>query len=350
MPRSGNSSRASILQPGLQKTKPPEEGGIFIKKLKLAITPAFAGKRLDFALPIWLSTALGRSVSKAKARKLIMAGMIRLNGRPVRLASKILAAGEALEAYVDVARLFDDAVSRDRKFELTPDRILFEDDDLIAVDKPPGLPSHPTVDESRQTLVSAVKRLLSTRDRIENPYIGTHQRLDRDTSGVVLFTKSQRVNLAVAEIFSGHQAVKIYQALTALPQERSRRGKLRKKWIVRNYLGKISSKSKPAKYGAVRSNGVPAETAFRVVEEYRRGVWIEAIPTTGRTHQIRVHLAECGLPILGDNIYGSCAEPKASRLMLHAAELRFPHPISRLEVSVKSPLPPDFLQCLDRLK
>jgi len=316
-----------------------------IRKLQFVAAAEQAGKRLDQALADWLPEVLERPVSKAKIRKLIMAGAVYLKGRRARIASIELTPGATIEAHVDVARLFEDLTSKDRGFELTADRVLFEDADLIVIDKPPGLPAHPTLDEARDSLFAAVTRFLSKRDGVV-PYIGIHQRLDRDTSGVVLFTKSRRVNAAVAEAFSRHQAVKIYQALTmALPV--SSRRKLEKKWTVRNYLGKVSSRSKRAKYGAVRSEGELAETAFRIVERHPRGLWIEATPRTGRTHQIRVHLSELGLPILGDDLYGSA--DTAPRLMLHASELIFPHPITGVKTSVKSSLPEDFKRCLKGL-
>jgi RluA family pseudouridine synthase len=305
-----------------------------VKKLKLT-----ASKRLDQALADWLPEALGRPISKSKVRKLIMAGAVRLHGRPVRIASKVVSAGTMIEAHIDVSKLFEDSTSRDTKFELTLDRVLFEDEDLIVIDKPAGLPSHPTADETRDNLVAAVHRFLSRRDGIAEPYLGVHQRLDRDTSGVVLFTKSKRVNAAVGAIFSSHKVVKIYQALTV-----ATRKKLPKEWTIKNYLEKVSSKSKRAKYGSVETDGDRAETFFRVIGEYARGVWIEAFPKTGRTHQIRVHLAEYGLPILGDDLYGA-PDDRAPRLMLHASELRFHHPMTGREVSVKSKLPEDFLKC-----
>jgi len=284
-----------------------------------------------------------------------MAGAVHWNGRPVRIASKLLSAGAAIDAYIDVEKLFQDSTSRDTKFKLTSFRILFEDDDLIAVDKPSGLPSHPTVDEARDNLFAAVSSFLFQRDGVAKPYLGVHQRLDRDTSGVVLFTKSQRVNAAVAEVFFTHRAMKVYQALTSPPLNSQSGTKLEREWTVRNYLGKVSSKAKRAKYGAVGPAGDLAETSFRVLAHYPRGLWIQAMPRTGRTHQIRVHLSEYGLPILGDDLYGrderrSPPTTLAPRLMLHAAELTLPHPITGSELRIRSPLPEDFRQCLKRLR
>lgn len=309
-----------------------------VRKLRLLATAEHAAKRLDDALAGWLPEALARSVSRAKVRKLIMAGAVHWNGRPVRIASKTLQPGASIEVYVDLAKLFSDSASRDKPFELAPDRILFEDEDLIAIDKPPGIPLHPTADAARDNLFAAVQRFLSKRDGSTKPYLGIHQRLDRDTSGVVLFTKSERVNAAVGRLFSEHQAVKIYQAITAT------RTSTQKEWTIRNYLGKIGTKSKRARYGSVKGGDL-AETFFRVIEEHPRGMWVEAIPKTGRTHQIRVHLAEYGLPILGDDLYGADSG-SAQRLMLHAAELIFQHPVTGFKVSIKSPLPRDFEECL----
>ena len=326
---------------------------VSIKKVKLITTVEHAGKRVDQVLADELPEALGRPVSKAKVRKLIMAGAVYLNRRPLRVASKDLGPGATLEAHVDLTKLFKDATSGDRDFELSADRILFEDDDLLVIDKPAGLPAQPTLDETRDSLFAAVNRFMSARDKRE-PYVGVHQRLDRDTSGVVLFTKSTRVNRAVAKIFSEHKAVKIYHAITALPGEWRRRSTLEREWTIKNRLGKVSSQSKRARFGAVRSGGDVAETSFRVIAEYPHGLLIEAIPKTGRKHQIRVHLSEYGLPILGDDLYGVEEHGRsggmAPRLMLHASQLSFPHPTTGQEISVKSPMPRDFKECLRRIQ
>ena len=308
--------------------------------LKLITTSEHAGHRLDETVAEWLTAKLNRPVSKAKVRKLLMAGGVYVNGRPVRVPPQRLSSGAKIEAHVDVAKLFGDSTSRDKAFELTASRILFEDDDLIVVDKPSGLPAHPTLDPARDSLFAAVGRFLAKRDAIEVPYIGVHQRLDRDTSGIVLFTKSKRVNAAIGEIFSKHTGTKIYQALT-VP------GRVKREWTIENCLGKVRSKSKQARYGSVTCGGDFAETTFRVIAKYKRGIHLLAVPKTGRTHQIRVHLSEYGLPIFGDDLYGAGG---AERLMLHASQLIFPHPITGREVSIESTLPEDFRRCLNELK
>jgi RluA family pseudouridine synthase len=317
-----------------------------IKKIRLIARAEHRSKRLDEALTEWLPDALGRSVSKAKVRKLIMAGAVWLNGKPTRSAAKPLFPGAAIEARIDLARFFEDSTSRDKAFEVTAAHILYEDEDLIVVDKPPGLPAQQTVDASRDSLFAAVRRFLSKRDGIETPYVGVHHRLDYDTSGLVLFTKSHRVNAAVAELFSEHKVLKTYQALT-VPAS----GKLETQWTMTNYLGKVGTRTKRTRYGSVPSGGDRAETSFRVLAEYLRGIWVEAVPKTGRTHQIRVHLSEYGLPILGDDLYGTGNEEDklAPRLMLHAVELEFPHPLTRRTIRIQSPLPVDFRQCLTAL-
>jgi 23S rRNA pseudouridine1911/1915/1917 synthase len=317
---------------------------VAIRKLKLRVTSGHAHKPLNEVLAGWLTEALGRPVSKAKARKLLIAGAVFVDRRRITIPSQILSASSTIEASVDVLKLFGDSASRDKAFELNTDRILFEDEDLIVVDKPAGLPTHATQDESRDNLFAAVGRFLSRRDGDE-PYLGVHQRLDRDTSGVVLFTKTKRVNAAIAKSFSEHAVSKIYHAITHAPRPDLRR-KLKREWTIKNHLGKISSSGKRSRYGTVRSDGQFAETAFRVIEAHSGGAWIEAIPRTGRTHQIRVHLSEYGLPIIGDDLYGVGEHAAAHRLMLHAVQLVFRHPIATHEVVVKSELPIDFKRCL----
>jgi RluA family pseudouridine synthase len=329
-----------------------------LKKLSFQTGSQDNGKRLDQFLAEQLPAALGQAVSKGKARKLIVAGAVYLNGRRVRIASKELLPRARVEAFVDPVRFLSDFAAQERAapgFEFTASHILFEDADLIVVDKPPGLPTQPTLDEARDNLFAAVKRFLNRRDRTADAYVGLHHRLDRDTSGAVLLTKSQRVNAGVASLFADHLAVKTYWALTARPRPDVADSELIREWTIKNYLGRAKDSGKRARYTQVKSGGDFAHTDFKILEVKREALLIEAKPRTGRTHQIRVHLSEYGLPIWGDPVYFT-REPKllkpaplnVPRTMLHAANLTFPHPISKLEISVSSPLPEDFRRCLNQ--
>jgi RluA family pseudouridine synthase len=330
-----------------------------LKKYTLTTTHAHKAQRLDHVLGEWLPQALAQPVSKAKARKLIVAGAVYLNGKRVRIASKELMPNARIEVYVDARKLFEtDGRAQDRAFEMTAERILFEDEFVIVVDKPPGLPTQPTLDEARDNLFASIKKFLSKRDGVIEPYLALHHRLDRDTSGVILFAKAKGANAGVAKMFAEHLAQKTYQAISSVAPGR----KLRPEWITKNFLGKVPNRGKAAKYGAVRSGGDPAETRFRLLEQWGGTAWIEARPITGRTHQIRVHLSEAGLPILADSLYGAPAarssqrhstegpqpgDGPAPRLMLHAARLAFPHPVTGAETVIEAPLPDDFKRCID---
>lgn len=293
--------------------------------------------RLDQALVQLLE---GQSLSKGAVRKLIVAGAVYLNGKRVRIASKEVQLGAKIEVYLDRQKLGgSERIRATSAFVLEQDRVLFEDEWLIAIDKPAGIPTQPTLDEARANLYAAAKKFLSAREGVADAYLGLHHRLDRDTSGVILFTKKKEANAGVAALFSKHLAQKTYQAIA------SRGKKLQTAWTVRNYLKRAPGKA--GKMMAVRSGGDLAITEFMLLREVGPAVLIEAKPKTGRMHQIRVHLADSGQAILGDTSYGG---PKGARVFLHAACLTFPHPISNLEVSIASPLPEDFQKCLADLE
>lgn len=321
------------------------------KKISLKITQNYKNCRLDHVLAEWLPTALKQPVSKGKVRKLIVAGAVYLNGKRVRIASKELHLNAQVDVFVDLQRLNSDSTQKDVPFVMTQDRVLFEDEYLIAVDKPAGLPTQPTLDEARDNLFAAVKKFLAARSHLPLPqvYLGLHHRLDRDTSGVILFTKKAEANAGVAEIFASHLATKTYQALTIgkpTPE-------MKTPWQVKNYLGRAKGGGKKAIYTAVRSGGDFAHTDFRLIEVLNQALWIEAQPKTGRTHQIRVHLAEQKLPILGDPTYGgprTIGKLDIPRVMLHAVSLTFPHPIHNNKIAIQSLLPGDFKQCLKALQ
>ena len=322
-----------------------------LKKMRLKTTLEHQGLRLDDVLTKWLAQALGQSFSKGKARKLIVAGAVYLNSKRVRIASKELRQNAWIDVFIDLEKLQSTSRDQDVHFEMSEKNVLFEDEDLIVVDKPPGLPTQPTLDEARENLFLSVKKYLAQRvhQSITDVYLGLHHRLDRDTSGVILFTKSKRANPGVADLFAKHLAQKTYQALCSV----DRGAQVKESWVVRNYLGKDrGSGAKANRYCSVRSGGDFAHTEFKLLERYGDLIRVEAKPLTGRTHQIRVHLSEAGFPILGDPHYGgqkSIFSFTIPRVMLHASSLTFPHPVHKKELTITSPLPDDFKTCLQKV-
>jgi len=313
------------------------------KKIQLKTTAEHARQRLDQVLSVLLPPALGQPISKAKIRMLIVAGAVYLNGRRIRIASKEVIPNAKLDVYIDFQKLGESGLARDRVFQMKAQDILFEDEYVIAVSKPPGLPTQPTLDEARDNLFAAVKKYIATRDRVAQPYLALHHRLDRDTSGVLILVKDVRANVGVADAFSKHFAQKTYLAIA--------QGSLRSnQWTVQNHLGRDKSvSSKSSRFTAVQSGGDFAQTEFKVLQELGACALIQAMPKTGRTHQIRVHLSEGGLPILGDATYGG-NKSLAPRLMLHAAKLTLPHPVTGKPLTIECPLPKDFEECLRKLR
>lgn len=233
-----------------------------------------------------------------------------------------------------------------------PERILFEDEWLIVVDKPAGLPTQPTLDARRASVHSTLATFLREREG-GSPYLGLQHRLDRDTSGVLLFTRDPRANAGVTALFSGKTVRKTYLALAVAGAPAP------EAWEVANHLGIIGREGKASRFGAVRSGGDPARTSFRIVERLSGAILVEASPHTGRTHQIRVHLAEGGHPILGDPFYGGptrfpaggrSAMVSVPRVMLHAAGLEFIHPMTQAELKITCPWPEDFEICRRALR
>lgn len=319
------------------------------------VNPA-AGERLDEQVRALITSVTGGEPSRATIRRLVLAGVVRLNGRVVRQPARAVRSGDRLSVAADLDRL----PQPHRPVRLTEADVLYEDEWLVALDKPAGIPTHATVDRSRPDLHRAAQALLRARgaphveeaphsdEAAQNqPYLGIHHRLDRDTSGVVLFTKDRSVNGEVGRLFADRRIEKTYLAVVtvdrsliaagtpSVPYGRSPAGS----WTIRNHLGRVGRSGKAARYGSVRAGGDLAVTEFRTLEQIGRDRWlIEAAPKTGRTHQVRVHLSESGLPIVGDELYGG---RPAARTLLHARHLAFPHPKTGQPVEIESPVPPD---------
>jgi RluA family pseudouridine synthase len=214
-------------------------------------------------------------------------------------------------------------------------RVLYEDENLLALDKPAGIPTQATVDKNRIHFYELAKK------HFQIPLF-LHHRLDKDTSGVLLFSKSTLMNPHLSRLFKDHLIQKTYKALV--------RGKPAAEFTVKNFLAPINkpiNKKGQKIMRSVRSGGLTAQTNFRLIQSFRQFSLMECQPLTGRTHQIRAHLSEIGHPILGDSLYGG-SDPAVPRLMLHAAFLQFAHPLTDSELKMESPLPANFLTILSK--
>lgn len=231
----------------------------------------------------------------------------------------------------------------ERLGELSQEHIVLRTSDYLVVSKPSGWPTQGTPDKRRDHLYAAVQRW-ARREFGSRAYVGLHHRLDRDTSGLVLFTLRKEANVWASHLFQQRQISKHYRCLVRPPA-----APFTPPSRVENHLKKSKTKRKSGpKSGLMRmiatsSGGDFAATEFLLLEERSQCLLLEARPETGRMHQIRVHCESFAAPIWGDPLYGG---PRAPRLMLHAFKLIFPDPTGVM-VEVQSPLPGDMLAFWD---
>jgi len=294
------------------------------RKATLAVDTAAAGERLD----LFIARSLD-GVSRKEVKRALDGGRVFVDGRTERRAGHLLRGGETVSLTLDLP-------------EPVPAppvlSILFRDEHLLAIDKPAGLPSHPTVAD-RPDALSLVSDLLQAEGDWKPVLL---HRLDADTTGVLLFALTEAANRELSRQFAGRELEKIYLALVA--------GNPPESFRVRNFL-KAGVRGRTV---SVASGGQPAETTFRVLRRGEGVALVEACPKTGRTHQIRVHLAGEGFPLLGDTLYGGPCQLAVGndrlhlrRHLLHASRLTFRHPASSLAMSIEAPLPEDFKTVLD---
>ena len=282
----------------------------------------------------------GQELSNSKIRRLIVAGAVNVNGRPVNRPAFELRGRSEVVVVLDVEKFFFEKQPDDAKFEVTEASVLYEDDNLIFLDKPARFPVEQTITGNRTNLHDSLVDFLWRRTpSLRNPpYAGIMHRLDRETSGVILFTKTRTSNAGISEIFQKHTLTKQYLAVV------EDTGKLREgdSFTVEMFMNRVTGKSQQGKWGEVPESrgGQFSKTDFRVLKkitiEGHHCLLLECTLYTGRTHQIRVHLSSRGLPILGDCLYGGVP---ASRMYLHASRLAFELGGKNYDVSST----PDFL-------
>jgi RluA family pseudouridine synthase len=335
--------------PRMNRKKSRSSANDFVRKV---VGAEHAGMRLDLYLKTILEREWQREVSRNQVKSLLDLGLISIHKRSTRLASKPVFEGAEVLVKTNSAQAERWLKTKEiPPFELQAQNILYEDRYIIALNKPAHLPTQATLDPTRDHLFASVQRYLRRADPFRRPYVGLHHRLDRDTSGIVLMTKKKMANKAVADLFSQRQIIKSYLALIQLEPGQI----LQRTWEVKNHLGKVGSPH--FKIQSVRSGGQMAHTTFQVLETWPGYALVSAFPHTGRTHQIRVHLAEQGWPIVGDPFYGRPRSAHAEgptlssdRTLLHAERLVFKHPIENTKLEIEAPPPPDLLQALQCLR
>ena len=289
-----------------------------MKRLTLAVPPADAGERLDRFI------AARGGISRGEARRALDAGGVFVDGRRCKVAARGVHPGQQV-----VVNLAEGGRSAAPPAALERSRLLYADEDLAAVDKPAGVPAQPTLTTDVGTLPDLVAALLG------GPVTLVH-RLDRETSGVTVLARSKVAAAALAAAFRDGLPEKTYLALAArAPAPADGR--------IDAPLGKD-----PARAGLRRVDprGDAAATAYRTLRAGPGGALVEARPETGRTHQIRVHLAHLGAPLLGDARYGGprrVGEVAIPRVMLHARRLALVHPVTGARLVLEAPVPEDFL-------
>jgi 23S rRNA pseudouridine1911/1915/1917 synthase len=303
-----------------------------------------AGKRLDLFL-----TGRGLDFSRSQIQKWGEEGGVTVNGQPAK-------AGYRLKTGEQVVLTPKEPEPILLKPEPIPLVVVFEDPDLLVIDKPAGLVVHPAPGNYSGTLVQALLHLgqdLSTAGGAFRP--GIVHRLDKDTSGLLIVAKNDICHQALTRQFQSGLIFKEYQALTwGTPPQRQ--------GIITRPIGRHPVDRKKMAVNEVR--GRSALTEWLVLETYPPGInRLQLRIKTGRTHQIRVHCAALGLPILGDPLYGSkkrgskgldpdlaAGLASLSRQMLHAGRLAFSHPRTQLRLEFTSPWPADMSQLIDLLK
>ena len=295
---------------------------------EFAVTKTDAGERLDRFLAARIP-----ELSRSRIAALIRTGHARINAAAAKPADKIRAHDHVIfhEPPAQPSALTPEEIPLD---------VLFEDDDLLVVNKPAGLVVHPAAGNASHTLVNALLnhcKQLSGIGGEQRP--GIVHRLDKETSGCLVVAKNDAAHRGLSRQFAGRAVTKIYLALASGFFTKAKSGALE------TLIGRHPIHRKKMAVLADGRRGRAAKTEWRVLRELACGSLVECTLHTGRTHQIRVHLAHLGHPLLGDKTYSPRGAATAfPRGMLHAWKLGFTHPRTGEELLFVSPIPADFLQ------
>lgn len=280
--------------------------------------------------------SLDSNMSREAIQRLIKEGKILVNGKIVKASYKTNI-GDIITIEEDVAE------ETDLKPQEIPINIIYEDDDILIVNKEKGMVVHPGNGNPDGTLANAVvahcKESLSGIGGKIRP--GIVHRIDKDTSGLVIIAKNDSAHINLSNQIQKREVKKTYIALV--------RGVIKEKEATINMP--IGRSTKDRKKMAVIKTGKEAITHLKVLERFDGYTLIELVIETGRTHQIRVHMAEIGYPIVGDMVYSNGKNPfGVEGQMLHAQKLEFKHPKTKKEVSFEAPIPQYFTDIIKQLE
>ena len=289
------------------------------------------GKRLDLFV-----ISVIKDLSRMNAKRLIEDGNVQVNSKNSKVSYKVQN-GDIIEIHIPEAKQLD------LKAQEIPIEVVYEDSDIIVVNKPKGLVVHPANGNWDGTLVNAImaicKDSLSGIGGEVRP--GIVHRLDKDTSGLLIIAKNDKAHINMSNEIKNREVKKVYIALV--------RGIVAENEATINMP--IGRSNKDRKKMAVVKNGKEAITHFKVIKRFDKYTLLEVKIDTGRTHQIRVHLSEIGYPVVGDEIYSNGKnEFGVHGQLLHAKSLDFKHPITGKYMHLEAELPEEFKNILKKLE
>lgn len=302
-------------------------------RIPIKIEEQDAEERMDIVLPELLE-----NTSRSGIQKLIEKGNVLVNGVPVTSKKYKLKEGDLVEVRIE------DPTPLQAEPENIPLSIIYEDADLLVVNKPKDMVVHPAAGNWTGTLVNGIlyhcQGRLSSINGVIRP--GIVHRIDKDTSGLLVVAKNDNSHQKLAEQFAAHTITRAYRAIVY-------NNFTEDEGVIDAPIGRDPKNR--LRMAVTERNGKKAITHYKVLERFGRFTYIEATLKTGRTHQIRVHMAHINHPLLGDELYGPKKSPiKTNGQVLHAKTLGFQHPSSGEFIEFDSPLPEDFCEILNKLR
>ena len=299
--------------------------------MNIKVNDENVGKRIDSFIPM-----VQEDISRSMVQKLIEQKNIKVNGKETKHSYK-LKLNDEIEIFVPEAKEIN------LKAQDIPLNVIYEDNDIIVINKPKGMVVHPANGNPDGTLVNAVmnkcKDSLSGIGGEIRP--GIVHRLDKDTSGAIIVAKNDKAHIALSEQLKNHEVKKTYLALV--------RGIIKENEATINMP--IARSKKDRKKMDIDKNGKNAITHFKVLKRYQGYTLLKVNIETGRTHQIRVHLSTIGYPIVGDGVYSNGKnEFNVEGQMLHAESIEFVHPITGEKMKIEATLPEYFNNVLKLLE